>query len=535
MKISLSSDPKGYLLIVLHAHLPYIRYPEHEHHLEENWFYEAITETYIPLLKIFGRLLNDKVDFRITLSLTPSLIEMFNDTLLRSRYQKYLDRLIELSEKEMFRTRGDSNLFPNAKIYHDKFLETKHFYDNVCNKDLTSAFRTLMNSGKVEIITSAATHAYLPALMIEPAAVRAQINFAVEHFRNNFGAKPNGMWLPECGFVPGIDQFIKDAGLGFFFLESHGLLNSTPKSSYSIYAPVKTPAGAIAFARDVDSAKQVWSSEEGYPGDFDYRDFYRDIGFDLDYDYVKPYLPGGIRTFTGMKYFRITGKSDDKKPYISGKAIKKAKAHAAHFLSNKIDQISSLNEKLQLKPLVTAAYDAELLGHWWYEGPEWLDFFLRKGAKAKKSFRFVTASEYISQNISWLETVTPASSSWGNKGYSSTWIDESNSWIYKHLRRASKLMVQLANTTIKPTGLLKRALNQAVRELFLAQASDWPFMMKTGNSSEFAKNKFEEHINNFFRLHNQITLNCINKKVLLSLENKNAIFSDIDYRIYKDN
>ena len=147
----------------------------------------------------------------------------------------------------------------------------------------------------------------------------------------------------------------------------------------------------------------------------------------------------------------------------------------------------------------------------------------------------MTASEYISQNISGMEAVSPASSSWGNKGYSSTWIDESNSWIYKHLRRASNLMVQIAGTNSKPKGLLKRALNQALRELLLAQASDWPFMMKTGNSSEFAKNKFEEHINNFFSLHNQITTNRINKEGLLSLEKKNAIFPDIDYRIYADN
>ena len=96
-------------------------------------------------------------------------------------------------------------------------------------------------------------------------------------------------------------------------------------------------------------------------------------------------------------------------------------------------------------------------------------------------------------------------------------------------------MVQIAGTNNKPKGLLKRALNQAVRELLLAQASDWPFMMKTGNSSEFAKNKFKEHINNFFSLHNQITLNRINKEALLSLEKKNAIFPDIDYRIYTDN
>jgi len=532
VKISFSSATSGHLLIVLHAHLPYIRYPEHEHHLEENWFYEAVTETYIPLLDVLGKLINDGLDFRITLSLTPSLIEMFNDTLLRTRYLRYLERLIELSEKELFRTRKDSSFHPLAKMYHDKFLRIKQLYDNSYKKDLTSAFWALMDSGKAEIITCAATHAYLPALMIEPSAVKAQINLAAEHFRSAFGKKPNGMWLPECGFAPGIDQFIKGAGIDFFFLESHGLLNSVPKSRYSIYAPVKTPAGVVAFARDVDSAKQVWSSAEGYPGDPVYRDFYRDIGFDLDYEYIKPYLPGGIRTFTGMKYFRITGKSDDKAPYIPAMAVEKAKIHAENFFRSKSEQIYSLNEKLKIKPLVIAAYDAELFGHWWYEGVEWLDFFIRKSVVAGKFFGFVTASEYISANMKHLEIASPAYSSWGNKGYSTTWIDKSNSWIYKHIRMASKLMVQLAAANKRPNKLIKRALNQAARELLLAQASDWQFMIKTNNSADFAKNKFKEHIADFFLLYNGIITKHVDLKKLSYLENKNAIFPDIDYRIY---
>ena len=527
----LSSEVKGYFSLVLHAHLPYIRYPENEQHLEERWLYEAITETYVPLLQLFENLLNDRVDFRITLSLTPSLLEMFNDDLLMARYQGYLDSLIELAEKEISRTQKDSRFGPVAEMYRDRFVRVRHVFEDVYGKDLTAAFRALLSSGKIEIITSAATHPFLPAIMPVRAAARAQIMLGSEYFSKTFGKKPGGMWLPECGFMPEIDPLLKEAGVKFFFLESHSLLSAHPRCRHSIYAPVKTPSGAIAFSRDVDSSKHVWSSMEGYPGDGDYRDFFRDIGFDLDLDCIKEHLPGGIRTFTGMKYYRITDKSDRKKPYIRRKALEKARLHAEHFAASKNDQILFLNKKLGIKPIITAAYDAELFGHWWFEGPEWLNFFLRKGAEKQSAFRLVTPSEYIF-TAKETETAMPSMSSWGDKGYSSTWVDPSNEWIYKHLTRASKMMTQMSHANRYARGLLKRALNQAARELLLAQSSDWAFMMKTGNAAEFAKNKFTEHMKNFLDLQAEIDSGHINRKNLSVLESKNNIFRDIDYRIY---
>ncbi|MBI5848708.1 MAG: hypothetical protein HZB31_12335 [Nitrospirae bacterium] len=307
MTIVNRAKTEGYLLLLLHAHLPYIRYPEHEQHLEELWLHEAIIESYIPLLAVFDDLLNDRTDFRITLSLTPSLLEMLSDTLLMTRFQQYLDSRIELAERELSRTRSEPALARLAQMYFDRFLRTKSLFEDTYRKDLIAAFRSIYESGKVELITSAATHAYLPLHMSEPASVRAQLALGVSTFKRHFAAVPSGIWLPECGYAPGLDNLLTEAGLNYFFLESHGLLNASPKPKKSIYRPVRTPAGPIAFGRDTESAKQVWSSRDGYPGDVDYRDFYRDIGFDLDHEYLKPYLPGGTRTFTGMKYFRITG------------------------------------------------------------------------------------------------------------------------------------------------------------------------------------------------------------------------------------
>ena len=522
----------GYLSIVLHAHLPYVRYPEHERHLEERWLYEAVTETYLPLLEVFGGLLDDNVDFAVTLSLSPTLIEMLRDRILMDRYGSHLDGLIELSEKEVVRVRRDRDFAPLARMYLKRFVRIRRLYEDVFRKDLVGGFRRLAETGRVRIITCAATHAYLPALMAVPEAAAAQVRIGCDHYRKIFGHEPEGIWLPECGFVPALDGLLRRNGLGYFFLDSHGLLNAVPRRhAAGIYAPIRTPSGVAAFARDADSSRQVWSSAEGYPGDFDYRDFYRDIGFDLDAGYVGPYLPAGVRTFTGLKYFRITGKSDRKSPYVPEKAIAKARLHAEHFVSAKNAQIRLLRETLKIPPVVTAAFDAELFGHWWFEGPEWLDYLLRRGSLRKNSFRFTSAGEYILTHPQ-IETAMPAASSWGDKGYSSTWIHASNQWIYRHLHKAAKLHLECCRRHPRAEGVLRRALNQASRELLLAQASDWAFMMKTGNASDFAKNEFSAHIGNFFLLHEEISGGRIDRAQLMQLEKKNNLFKEMDYRTF---
>jgi 1,4-alpha-glucan branching enzyme len=531
MRISPSSGSSGYLLLVLHAHLPYIRYPEHACHLEERWLYEAMTETYIPLLEMLGNLLSDKVDFRMTLSLTPTLLEMISDTLLMERYERYLDGLIDLAEKEVFRNRGRAAIKPLSKMYLRRFIRIRYLFEKVYRKDIVSAFGDLADSGKIELITSTATHAFLPALITMPPAAEAQIRMGVNYYRKTFRKKPEGLWLPECGFVPVLDEILGKMNIKYFFLESHGLLSSTPASRHSIYSPVRTPAGVVAFSRDVESSRQVWSSVGGYPGDFEYRDFYRDIGFDLDSEYLRPYLPAGIRTFTGIKYYRITSGSGRKRPYVRNLALKKARIHAHHFASEKNKQIRFLGEHLKIHPVVTAAYDAELFGHWWFEGLEWLSAFLKGGQLKRKSFRFTTPSEYISGHPE-IQTAMPSASSWGDKGYCSTWIHPSNHWIYKHLHRAVKLLSTAARRNMHARGLLKRALNQALRELLLAQASDWPFMIMKGNAAAFAENKFHEHMKNFLDLHKDISSGSIDKGNLLRLERKNNIFRDADFREY---
>ena len=522
---------KGYLCLILHGHLPYVRHPEYDDFLEEDWLYEAITETYIPLIEVFERLLNDNVDFRITLSLTPTLISMLSDSLLQERYLRHINKLIEFAHREVERTRWQPEFQNLAILYLNNFCKARDVFEGL-KRNIVTIFKNLQDSGKIEIITCGATHGYLPLMDICKESVRAQVKVAVSHYESVFGRKPRGFWLPECGYQPGYDEILKEAGIRYFFTDAHGVLHGAPRPKYGVFAPVYCKSGVACFGRDLESSKQVWSSIEGYPGDYYYREFYRDIGFDLDYEYIRPYIhPDGIRINTGIKYYRITG-SEDKQPYIPHKAKDKAAEHAGNFMFNREKQIEHLYGFLHKKPIIVSPYDAELFGHWWYEGNMWLDFLMRKIRFDQRSIRLITPSEYLAENPR-NQVVTPSLSSWGWKGYSEMWLQGANDWIYRHLHIASERMTELAKSFSNTDGLLKRALNQALRELLLAQSSDWAFIMGTGTHTSYAVKRTKDHLLRFTRLYEDIKSNSIDEGWLSDIEYKDNIFPGIDYRVHQ--
>ena len=182
--------------------------------------------------------------------------------------------------------------------------------------------------------------------------------------------------------------------------------------------------------------------------------------------------------------------------------------------------------------MILSPYDAELFGHWWYEGPEWLDYLFRKLCCDQDTIRLITPSEYLRENPK-NQVISPSFSSWGYKGYCEVWLEGSNDWIYRHLHKAADRMVELANAFPHAEGVLRRALNQAARELLLAQSSDWAFIMKTKTMVPYAVKRTKEHIGCFTRLFQQINNNAIDEGFLADIEWKDNIFPNIDYRVYQ--
>ncbi|MDA8244820.1 MAG: DUF1957 domain-containing protein [Elusimicrobia bacterium] len=528
----MANNEKGYLALVLHAHLPFIRHPEYEDFLEEDWFFEAMCETYLPLLDIYERLTAEGTDFRVTMSLTPPLCNMMADDLLRERFRRYYNLRLELAEKEVVRTRN-TGYYDVAKMYETKFRRIRELYEDYYHGRILDGFKKFQDMGKLEIITCGATHGFLP-LELRKEAVHAQIKLAADNYRKHFGRGPRGIWLAECAYNPGDDVFLKAQGIRYFFLETHGIIYGSPRPRYGVYAPVYCPSGVAAFGRDMESAQQVWSAETGYPGDHRYREFYRDLGYDLEYDYIKPYLhQDGVRRNIGMKYHKITGRVqlDQKAPYNPVEAREVAASHAGNFMFNRERQIEHLEHFLGKKPVVVSMYDAELYGHWWYEGTDFLEFLFKKVHHDQRTIKMVTPSEYLETHPD-NQVVQPSMSTWGDKGYNEVWLNGTNDWMYRHLHKQVERMVELANRFPTADGTLRRALNQCAREVVLGMSSDWAFLMTVGTAKQYSTKRFVAHSHRFNGLYEQIMGNRLEEGWLKDLEWRDNIFPEMDYRVF---
>ncbi len=526
-------NKKGLISFILHMHLPFVRHPEYDTFLEEVWLFEAISETYLPMLRVFERLETDGIPFRLTLSLSPTLTHMLQDELLMQRYVDHLTLLIELADKELERNRKDPEVLKLSIMYKEFFTRNLREFEDVHNRNILKKIKYYQDTGYLELITTCATHAFLPHYQSYPSMLKSQIMTGVESHDRIFSRMPEGVWLPECGYFPGVEEYLKPYGVKYFISSAHGLLYSEDRPVHGVYAPVQCPNGIATFARDRASSRAVWSAIDGYPGDPAYRDFYRDIGFDLPLDYIGPYINDGVnRVNTGFKYHAITGDTDQKEYYIPEAAQEKAVEHAKSFVENRIRQCETLAEYMNRPPVIAAPYDAELFGHWWFEGPDFLEAVIREVAAQSSELALVTPTDYL-KAFPDNQVTKPAFASWGDKGYGQVWLDGSNDWIYRHTHKLIERMEELVERFPDEKGLKERTLNQAAREVLLSQASDWPFIMKAGTMVPYARKRIKTHIHNFNYIYDSLSRNTIKTEWLTKLEKKDNIFPFLDYRIFK--
>jgi 1,4-alpha-glucan branching enzyme len=523
---------RGYIALVLNAHLPFVRQPDYPSFLEERWLFEAISETYLPLLRTLRALESDDVPFHLTLVLSPTLTAMLGDELLKTRYVSWLDRQIELANKEKARTAKDAVFAPLAAMYGDLYQAAHDDFTILYGGDILSGFDYFYKKGRIEIIASAATHAFLPLYRDVPEAVAAQVEVAMVSHRQCFGKVAEGFWLPHLGWYPGVEDILKAYSVEYTVVATGGGLLGNPVPKYGSYTPVSCPNGLSVFIRDAQSTNAVWSEDTGYPGDPVYREFYRDIGFDLPLDYIRPYIESGdTRTFTGFKYWSVTGDTADKRPYDRVAASAKALEHADSFLQDRVQQARKAGAYMDRPPLMVCPYDAELFGHGWYEGPQWLEALFRT-AQANGDLRFVTLGEYLRlypENV----PSEPEFSSWNEGGYAGVWLDGSNDWIYRHTYKLLDRMMELAERFPNESGLKERVLNQAAREALLAMCSDWSIIIRVGKSGSFARKQVEDAVTNFERIYEMLCANTVGTEWITHLEKRNNLFPGINYRIFR--
>jgi 1,4-alpha-glucan branching enzyme len=529
---------QGYWALVLHMHLPFVRHMEFPVSLEEQWLFEALTSCYTQLLNVFWNLDRSKIDFRMAVSISPPLISMLSDTGLQERYRRHLKELIALADMELKNHRGGAFQATIESILGRLHVAQRVF--DAYGGNILNGFRDYQNLEKIEVMACAGTHPILPYYMHYPEIVRGHIQLACRQYQHVFGRWPRGMWLPENAFTPGLDQFLAAEGIKWTVVNATGLTRGNTRAWYNTARPVVTHHNLAVFGIDEDTRAQVWSREAGYPGDPRYKEWYRDLGYDAAWDYLPEYWRAcGVRRNTGLKYFRVTGKKtqlNEKQPYNPDWAWQAVAEQAGQFVCHRGAQAHFLQNKYHVKPISVSAYDAELFGHWWEEGPNWIEMVFRKMAYDQAIVRPVTPAEFLSEQPQH-QLLMPGMSTWGAKATFETWLDSRqfrpNSWIYRHLFRIGEQMVKLASERREAQGMERRALNQAAREMMLAQASDWPFMISMDQSARYSEMRLIKHIDRAKELLREVEHNCINLRYLKTLEcNDSLLADDMDFRVF---
>jgi 1,4-alpha-glucan branching enzyme len=519
-------DSKGYLILVLHAHMPFIRHPETAATSEENWLFDSLVECYLPVLETFERLAEEGVPYKVTVSLTPPLLEMWADPFLKARFARYLADHAQLAEREMERLAGAPAAFGLARFYRDRFVRTGELFERRWHGDLAAAWRRLAEAGHLEILASAGSHAYLPLWESYPEVVELQIRAGVRRYEQAFGRPPVGFWLPECGYFPELDRRLWNAGLSYTFLDTHGVLHATPRPCRGVQVPVHCPSGLAVFGRDPFCHQRVWDKGIGYPGEPAYLDYDRDIGYELPLAELEPFTRCGHRVPTGLRYHRL-GSSAPADFYDPDLARERCQSHADHFVAVCRERLGELHQAAGRGPVLAALFDVEHFGHWWHEGPLWLELALRALADAGETIELTTGAEYLTTYPTH-QVVEPHLSSWGYQGYSETWLMARNHWLLPALFRALEELRQIDLAGACAGGTPRAALAQALRELMLAQTSDWPFILNTQTAAPYAARRLESHLGNLAGLLAELRSGAVDPGRLAALEDRHNLFSALD-------
>jgi len=560
------SDGLGAFTFVLHCHLPYCRRAGVWPHGEE-WIHEAAAETYVPLLNALYDLRDEGVAFRLTVGITPVLADQLADADVRAHFLVFLQNEIEAAESDIprFGEQCEEHAEYLATFYRDYYTRILETYRERFSSDIIGAFRRLQDEGYLEIITSAATHGYLP-LLARDSSIYAQIRTGVETYRRHFGRSPRAIWLPECAYRPAyvdeggvtrpaLEQFLAGLGITCFFVETHSIEGGRPVGkaagdvaigpyggivrSYVVPVAESENGGGTTFeayhvvggaegltdppvaaiGRNNRTGQQVWSADWGYPGEADYREFHKK-------DHV-----------SGMQYWRVTGPRIDlgrKDWYHPDWAQARAEEHARHYAGLVEELLRTYHDESGRYGIVSSNYDAELFGHWWFEGIDWLKRVLQLLAESDQ-VGLTTASDFVASHPPEQVMAIPESS-WGTGGNHWTWDNPEVKWMWEPIHAAEKRMEGLVRRYPDASGPRETVLNQAARELLLLQASDWPFLVTTGQARQYAIERFQTHLERFERLARQVENSPGAPSAHLADEyyDLDKVFPGIDYRWFGD-
>lgn len=506
-------DLKGCFSLVLHTHMPYVRkngvFP-----VGEDWLYQVMSDTYLPLLEMLSRMEDEGCSPCLALTVTPILCEQLADRYVKDRFIAYLGTMAERAEQDIrdFIYFGDGARRSLAEKYRANY--EKQLIDFLAiDGDILAALQAFERAGVVEIITSSATHAFLPGFSDE-RPVEYQVRVGIESHRERLGRDPRGFWLPECAYRRGVEVMLEGEGIEYLLLDATAL-----KGLPSTCPVLVGDSGVAALARSDTAHKNVWDEASGYPSDSVYIDSTR-------------YYHN-----SGLHYWRVTGPGvsiEDKEVYEPERAKRRALDHAALFVGDIEAELALDRRGAGHEPLVLASYDTELFGHGWREGLYWMEIVLRT-LSSSGSVELTTPSRYLADYPPDAR-VRPRETTWGTNRDDSTWMNDGTAWMWRDLARSQDELFGLidrhAGPAARPGAL--RALRQAAREVLLLESSDWPYMVAKDRASNYATQRFNSHLERFRGLARALEGGDVERQMGLvsEVEEVDRVFPRLDLDVF---
>ena len=494
-------------VLTLHGHLPYVLHHGRWPH-GSVWLSEGALDSYLPLIEVLQQLERDRIPAPITLGITPVLANQLASPSFVSEFEAYMERRLEsaVQASASLTSADDAPLRPIAGYWQERLQRLYDLFRSL-DDDVLGTLRGFEDRGVIEIISSAATHGFLP-LLARDESIALQLRVGVSEHRRLFGRTPTGCWVPECAYRPagawdpgfgaraqphrvGIEQHLADAGFRYFFVDAH-LVHAgaalgypdagaagppgkrTPYTAYRVASADGKVQDLFVLVRDPQSSSQVWSRAEGYPGDEWYLEFHK------------------IRWPDGLRLWRVTGPRVDlgaKQHYDPRAAQNSAKQHADHFAG--VLQQTAEQRRGTSDAVVTAPFDAELFGHWWFEGVDFLGNVYRR--LARDGMRPVTARDHVAAHGNRAPAIQLTAGSWGKDGNFTYWLNDQTAWTWKRLWALEDAYWGAARAALAAGPEARAVLAQATRSMLLAQASDWQFIISAGEAGDYATQRFDEH------------------------------------------
>lgn len=555
--------PVGRFVLCLHSHMPYVLSHGKSPH-GTDWLTEAAAECYLPILDALERLHQEGIKPRWAINIVPILAEQLADEEFKSEFESYCQSKIDsaLEDQATFAEQGDLRMQGVAALWQRVYTRALDQFRYRWGRSITDGFKFFQDEGFIELITSGATHGYQPLLGTDESC-RAQIRLGVQTYEKHFGRKPRGIWLPECAYRPhynwkspvnenestwerlGTEEIVKEEGLEYFFVDSHMIRGGMPLGTYAMnfpqlaelfarssryfsppteyrseYEHYQLPNGVVVFARDPQTTVKVWSGDVGYPGDPAYLEFHKQL------------YPGRLR------YWRISENKSDlgaKQPYDPFNAFEKIQGHAEDLVRTITGTLAHYKGLADRTGTLVAMYDTELFGHWWWEGPEFL-YEMAKAMHADGHLEMVSPSEVIDSDPA-QHMITMPEGSWGEGGYHYIWLNDDNSWTWEKLYPVERKLRQMARDY--RGGPAERVVKQAAREMLLAEASDWQFLISTFSARDYSEIRFADHIERFNqlaamadRVHGGKALSDADEQFLAECEAKDSPFKELDLSLW---